>query len=157
MLHVTDPDCSFCSPEILKSVIARDGDFLAVYNISPILPGHSLIIPRYHVRSLLDLSDDEVSAMVRFSRMVVRNLMRIFSSDAFNWTIQEGAAAGQTVPHLHLHLIPRSDGDLSQPGDWYPRLLECESRHIDSEDRPRLTPEEIDQVVSHIRREWEPA
>lgn len=156
MLKFRDPHCSFCKSEIADACFAEDGDFLAVYNISPILPGHALIIPRYHVPSLLDLSDDEVAKMVLFSRSVVRNLTRIFSSSGFNWTIQEGASAGQTVLHLHLHLIPRAEGDLPQPGDWYPRLLKHEAKHIDSEERPRLTPEEMSQVVSHILRNWDP-
>lgn len=156
MLKFRDPNCSFCKSEIVGTSIAESGDFLAVYNISPILPGHTLIIPRYHVQSLLDLSDDEVAKMVLFSRVVVRNLTRIFLSTGFNWTIQEGASAGQTVPHFHLHLIPRVEGDLPQPGDWYPRLQEHEAKHIDSEDRPCLNPEEMSQVVSHIRRNWDP-
>jgi len=155
MRHIVDPNCIFCEEVVKNVTFAECGDFRAIYNIAPILSGHSLIIPRYHISSLLELSDDEVTEMVKFSRVVVRNLVRIFGAQGFNWTIQEGAPAGQTVAHLHLHLIPRNDGDLPTPGDWYPRLLENESKAIDSEDRPRLTPDEMRRVTAHIRSEWE--
>jgi bis(5'-adenosyl)-triphosphatase len=154
MRHVTEPSCSFCNGSIEAAVFAERGAFRALYNVAPILPGHSLIIPRWHAPSLLDLSDDEVSEMVVFSRLVVRNLTRIFNSNGFNWTIQEGVVAGQTVPHLHLHLIPRSDGDLPEPGDWYPRLKESESKQIDSDERTRLSSTEMSDIVGRIRTQW---
>lgn len=154
MRHTIEPSCSFCNGEIETSVFAEYGEFRALYNVAPILPGHSLIIPRWHAPSLLDLTDAEVSEMVVFSRLVVRKLTRIFGAEGFNWTIQEGRAAGQSVPHLHLHLIPRSDGDLPEPGDWYPRLRESQAKQIDSDERARLSPAEMAQVVSRIRTEW---
>jgi bis(5'-adenosyl)-triphosphatase len=153
--HFRDPACAFCDADIEGATFARKGDFRAIYNRAPILPGHSLIIPYWHVPSLLDLADDEIAEMVRFSRLVVRNLVRIFKGNGFNWTIQEGASAGQTVPHLHLHLIPRSDGDLPSPGDWYPRLQKNEVGVIDSDERPRLSDEEVRRIAEHIRAEWD--
>jgi len=154
MQHLINPTCSFCRANIKAATFAKQDDFRAIYNRAPILPGHSLIIPRWHVPSLLGLSDDEVAQMVKFSRIVVRNLMRIFKADGFNWTIQEGAPAGQTVLHLHLHLIPRGDGDLPTPGDWYPLLQKSESQLIDSDERPQLSFEQTRQVANHIRAQW---
>ena len=155
MEHVRIPGCPFCNGDIEHAVFAEHEDFRAVYNAAPILPGHSLVIPKWHVPSLLELSDSEVSEMVRFSRLVVSNLTRVFRSTGFNWTIQEGASAGQTVPHLHLHLIPRADGDLPEPGDWYPRLQESLSKHIDSSERRKLSRDEMYRVAQHIKSEWQ--
>jgi bis(5'-adenosyl)-triphosphatase len=151
MRHIKDPNCSFCGADIEATVFAEQGDFRAIYNRAPILPGHSLVIPVWHAPSLLDLTDAEVGQMVVFSRLVVRNLLRIFNAEGLNWTIQEGAVAGQTVPHLHLHLIPRNNGDLPTPGDWYPRLQKSEERTIDSDERPRYSVAEVQRIAEHIR------
>lgn len=154
MKHELDPDCPFCNPAREVGCFAQTQDFMAVYNIAPILTGHSLVIPKWHVSSLLDLSDSEIAEMVRFSRVVVRNLMRIFNATGFNWTVQEGEEAGQTIPHLHLHLIPRSVGDLPSPGDWYPKLKKSESGIIDSSDREQLTESELKLVADQIKSRW---
>src|ERR1035437_9063760 len=113
------PECPFCAVNFSEIGFARSTNFVALYNIAPILPGHSLVIPRRHVESLMDLSDAEVSEFMIFGRDVARLLLRAFETSAFNWTIQEKEEAGQTVSHLHMHLIPRTPGDFPRPGDWY--------------------------------------
>jgi bis(5'-adenosyl)-triphosphatase len=89
--------------------------------------------------------------MMLFESNTVRILLKVFNSSAFNWTIQEGEEAGQTVHHLHLHLIPREPNDLAQPGDWYPLLKQSETDVIDSDSRPKLTNVEIRKIVERIR------
>jgi bis(5'-adenosyl)-triphosphatase len=144
-------DCRFCSESRLAAEFAASASFRAVCNLAPILPGHSLITPKHHIESLLELSDAELCELMIFSRSMVRLLLRAFNAEAFNWTIQEGAAAGQTVSHLHLHLIPRESGDLKRPGDWYPLLRQSEPQLLDSTSRNRLTPAEIKQIVSYFK------
>ena len=137
--------CPFCAPEAADITFMESYRFRAVVNVAPILPGHSLIIPKRHVASLLGLSDDEVVEMVELSRRAVALLMRFYGSAGFDWTIQESEAAGQSVPHLHLHLIPRRRGDLPDPGDWYPRLIEHNQQ-------PRLTHEAMRQIADQLRQ-----
>jgi bis(5'-adenosyl)-triphosphatase len=147
-----DPSaCPFCGAGAEASAFAQNAGFLALYDISPVLPGHSLILPRRHVRGLLDLGDGELADMMVFGRAVTRVLVRAFKADGFDWAIQDGAAAGQTVPHLHLHVIPRHTGDLPDPGDWYPALMRSEAAPIDSRIRPRLTPTEFAQITEKLR------
>lgn len=153
---ITLENCPFCNSEVSDATFAESENFRAIYNIAPILPGHSLIIPKWHIQSLMYLSDNELCEMMIFGRNVVAKLLAAFKAQAFNWTIQEGEEAGQTVPHLHLHLhlIPRKTKDLPQPGDWYPLLQNNINNHvdvIDSETRLRLTPEEIKKIVSHLK------
>jgi bis(5'-adenosyl)-triphosphatase len=143
--------CPFCEPKVQEAKFAESKNFIAIYNISPILPGHSLIIPKRHIASLMALDDSELCEMMIFSKNIVKILLRAFGVNAFNWTIQEGEEAGQTISHLHLHLIPRKQGDLPQPGDWYPRLRESQSNVIDSEERQRLLPQEMRRVVDKIK------
>ena len=144
------PHCPFCARGILES-FCGDERFLALYNIAPILPGHSLVIPRAHVASLLELSEADLGAFVLFARHITRLLRRAFAADDFDWSIQDGISAGQTVPHLHLHIIPRHAGDLPNPGDWYPALMASESAQIDDRTRPRLTPAEHAHITAHLR------
>lgn len=146
-------DCPFCNINTDKIEFDDSPNFRAIYNIAPILPGHSLIIPKAHVTSLLDLDKADIAEMVSFSQRCVRVLSETFHTTGFNWTIQEGEEAGQTIRHLHLHLIPRKRNDLPHPGDWYPKLLDSESNIIDSDDRGKLSEEEIGEVVARIREE----
>lgn len=134
------------------SVFAESANFAAIYNIAPILPGHSLIIPKRHVLSVLELSDSELAELMIFSKRVVEFLLKAFKADAFNWTIQDGEPAGQTVPHMHLHLIPRKEDDLPSPGDWYPLLKKAQTEVIDSDERVRLTSSQMRRIVSHLRK-----
>ncbi|MFO1113053.1 MAG: HIT family protein [Rhodospirillales bacterium] len=142
--------CAFCAVADTAAFMA-DGRFLALHNIAPVLPGHSLVIPRRHVASLLELDDDDLAAMMLFARRTTRLLARVFAGDGFDWTVQDGAAAGQTVPHLHLHVIPRHAGDLPNPGDWYPKLMASEAAAIDSRIRPRLSPAEYVGITERLR------
>jgi bis(5'-adenosyl)-triphosphatase len=144
-------DCPFCNINTDKTEFDESQNFRAIYNIAPILPGHSLIIPKSHVTSLLDLDEVDISEMVNFSLKCVKVLQKAFKTTGFNWTIQEGEEAGQTIRHLHLHLIPRKRDDLPHPGDWYPKLLQSESQLIDSEDRHKLSEEQVGRVVTMIK------
>ncbi|HLF26347.1 MAG TPA: HIT domain-containing protein [Anaerolineae bacterium] len=138
-------ECPFCAETIDAISFLESERFRAIVNVAPILPGHSLIVPKRHVESLVALSDDEIAELVRLSRQAVALLMRVHRSDGFDWTIQESEAAGQSVPHLHLHLIPRTRGDLPQPGDWYIRLIE-------ERERSRLSLDQMKQAARQLRR-----
>jgi bis(5'-adenosyl)-triphosphatase len=100
---------------------------------------------------VLELSENDLGAFVLFARRITCVLARAFAADGFDWTIQDGLSAGQTVPHLHLHIIPRRAGDLPDPGDWYPALMASESAQIDDRTRPCLTPAEHRQVTAYLR------
>ncbi|CAN5854323.1 hypothetical protein BH24BAC1_BH24BAC1_35940 [soil metagenome] len=148
--------CPFCRSGINASAFAGSENFLAIYNKSPILPGHSLVIPRRHIPAVLELTDQELTEFVRFSRQVTVDLLQVFGANAFNWSLQEQPAAGQTVNHLHLHIVPRLEKDLPEPGDWYPILLKTyQTEIIDSSTRPRLTDEQVQQEARRIRSEIE--
>lgn len=81
----------------------------------PVSNGHTLIIPRRHVRSLFDLNPDERNALFNLVEEAKSRLEQEFRPDAFNIAINDGPAAGQTVLHLHVHLIPRYENDTPEP------------------------------------------
>lgn len=132
-------DCLFCRKEIVDKSFSSTSRFSAFYNIAPILPGHSLIIPNTHYNSLFELSDDELSEMMVFARKITSVLKTVFNCDGFDWTIQDGVSAGQTVPHLHLHIIPRKPLDLAESNEWYSKIPENEKQMLDNRQRERLS------------------
>lgn len=142
--------CPFCMPSVKKACFAETDNFKAIYNIAPILPGHCLIVPNIHVSSFLDVPDSYMTEMIVFSRKVIKALTKAFNTSSYDWTIQEGIAAGQTIEHMHIHIIPRKTNDLSSPGDWYPRLVEQSEEMLDSLERSKLNDHELKQVVEKL-------
>lgn len=106
--------CPFCAAEIPGAVLAND-HAVAVYDGFPVTPGHSLIIPRRHMASFFEANREERSALLDLLEEMRALLQREHNPDGFNIGINDGAAAGQTVMHLHIHLIPRYAGDTDDP------------------------------------------
>lgn len=145
--------CPFCNSSVKQSVFASSENFLAIYNIAPVLPGHSLIIPKNHITSIMNLTDIEMTEMTLFARKVTELLMHVFKGDGFNWSLQDKEAAGQTVAHLHMHILPRLKNDMTQPGGWYPKIQNNFSEILDSQDRPKLDPSQMLTIISHLSNE----
>ena len=142
-------DCPFCNHAIENAVFGKTEYSRAIYNISPLLPGHSLIVPERHVSTPYELTSAEFEDLMFFMRDVSKLLRQAYDADGINWTLQEGEPAGQTISHLHFHLIPRNPADFPDPGDWYPKLKE--HQNIDSARRPKLTPEQMKEIVEWLR------
>ena len=108
------PKCLFCS--IPKEQVLIERPFaVAARDSYPVSPGHTLIIPRRHVETFFETTDDERLAMMKLLDEMKARLDREHKPDGYNIGINSGAAAGQTVMHLHIHLIPRYAGDKADP------------------------------------------
>lgn len=106
--------CPFCTLE--PSRIAGANALAVRFDDGfPITPGHSLIIPRRHFGSFFEATAEERTALLSLLDEAHAEATRAFNPDGFNIGINDGAAAGQTVPHLHIHLIPRRLGDVADP------------------------------------------
>jgi diadenosine tetraphosphate (Ap4A) HIT family hydrolase len=106
--------CPFCT--LADSRIVASNDFaLVIRDGFPISPGHTLIIPRRHIGSFFELTGGERTSLLVLLDQAKEDLDGKFQPDGFNIGINDGAAAGQTVPHLHIHLIPRYLGDRPDP------------------------------------------
>ncbi len=145
--------CPFCRPGISGTAFMESTNFIAIYNISPVLPGHSLVIPRRHAESMMDLSETELSEFSLFAVRVTRFLREVFHGDGFDWSVQEGKSAGQSVPHLHMHIVIRKTGDLPADTEWYPLLRENEFSLFDIQQRSRLTESEYNQITAMLQQE----
>jgi diadenosine tetraphosphate (Ap4A) HIT family hydrolase len=107
-------NCVFCSLSSERLLHSNEHGFV-VRDAYPISPGHTLIIAKRHVGSFFQLSAEErarLLSLLEHARLAIDREMR---PAGYNVGINEGRAAGQTVPHLHIHLIPRYVGDQSDP------------------------------------------
>lgn len=111
---MSDRRCPFCEmpPE---RVVAANALALAVRDLYPVAVGHSLVIPRRHVSNWWSASREEQAAINDLLDVVKTELDRDVRPDGYNLGINDGVAAGQTVFHLHVHLIPRHFGDVPDP------------------------------------------
>ncbi len=111
---MSEPRCVFCPPDPSRVFLEAD-QVLGVWDAFPISPGHALVIPRRHVASWVEATEEERVALVRSVEEVRRVIEARHQPDGFNIGINVGEAAGQTVFHLHVHVIPRYRGDVADP------------------------------------------
>jgi len=104
--------CPFCSPNepIISNILAY-----AIYDKYPVNPGHILIIPKRHVASFFDTNNEERQAINELIIECKRLLDKEYAPDGYNIGVNIGEPAGQTVYHVHVHLIPRYIGDIDNP------------------------------------------
>lgn len=110
-----DPECPFCNPDPSREIIAESSMSYAIFDMFPVSDGHALIIPRKHCPDYFELSVEEQSACWQLVIEVKNILEKKYHPDGFNVGINISYAAGQTIPHAHIHLIPRYSGDVPKP------------------------------------------
>ncbi len=109
-----NPPCPFCS--LPRDRIVLESELgLAFRDGYPVSPGHTLVIPKRHVGSFFECTEAEQAALLKLLRIARADVEFLFHPAGYNIGINDGAAAGQTVPHLHIHLIPRYAGDRDDP------------------------------------------
>jgi histidine triad (HIT) family protein len=109
-----DADCIFCkivAAQIPAAVVHEDQLTLAFLDIGPLAEGHLLVIPRDHYGRLSELPPAQCSAVASIVPKLARALMTVTGAPGFNLLCNENSVAGQVVPHVHFHLIPRRAGD----------------------------------------------
>ena len=107
---MTAKPCPFCNPPA-DEIIREYDDVLVVRDIYPVSPGHCLIVPRFHVTSLLGLFALQKAVWWAIADVTMM-LDAERSPDGYNIGVNMGEAAGQTVGHMHIHVIPRYTGDV---------------------------------------------
>lgn len=103
-------NCPFCTLP-LERIIDSNEFGVAIRDGFPVSPGHTLVIPKRHIGSWFEISNDEQRGLLDLLARAKTDLQEEFKPDGYNIGINDGSAAGQTVPHLHMHLIPRYKGD----------------------------------------------
>ncbi|MBR6054596.1 MAG: HIT family protein [Bacteroidales bacterium] len=110
-----DNICPFCRVESEREIIASSALSLAFYDGFPVSLGHTLIIPRRHVASFFELTKEEKQDLLCLLDKVKCIIDEKYHPDGYNVGVNVGEAAGQSIVHVHLHLIPRYKGDVSNP------------------------------------------
>ena len=147
------PFCNLIKKEDLSlnyvsnsQIFYQSKNFFSVYNIKPILPGHSLIISKRHFKSFLGLKNNDVNELFRVIKKTVKALIKVYNSDGFDIAIQDGEVGGQSVEHFHIHIIPRKKGDIKgDPTRWFFDILKNESVKI-------LSYKDMNKNVDKIKR-----
>ena len=106
-------DCIFCSPR--TELLGANELAVAFPAGFPVSPGHVLIVPRRHEPDFFSLTAEEQAALVALVNPVRAWLAEQYAPDAYNLGVNAGKAAGQTILHTHLHVIPRYAGDVAEP------------------------------------------
>ena len=123
-------DCIFCkiaNGEIPSATLFEDEDFRVILDLGPARRGHALILPKKHYADLFEMPDELSAKAIRVAKNVGLGLIKGLDADGIQVMQNNGEAAGQTVFHFHMHLIPRYKGDSVNVG-WKPGSLSDEKR-----------------------------
>ncbi len=108
-------DCPFCNPDKDREILLESATAYAILDKFPVNAGHTLIIPKRHVANYFELSFKEQSACWFMANKAKDVLDKQYNPDGFNIGININESAGQTVSHVHIHIIPRYNGDVDEP------------------------------------------
>ena len=139
--HPHDEDCIFCrivDDEIPARTVHEGPEAVAFLDVNPLAPGHTLVIPRGHYETIQAVPDGVRDAVFDTLGRLVDPIERAVEADGSTVGFNNGAAAGQEVPHVHGHVIPRFDGDGGGP------------IHDVIAKPPSLTETELDDILKRI-------
>ena len=138
---MSDDDCIFCQivdGNIPSRKVFEDDTAMAFLDANPLAPGHTLIIPKEHYETLEETPEDVAAHVFGALHRLNTAVEHAVDADGTNVAFNNGEAAGQEVPHVHGHIIPRFDGDGGNP------------IHAVAGQRPDLTDEELDEIAEEI-------
>jgi histidine triad (HIT) family protein len=134
---MAESQCIFCKiarGEIPAVKVHEDEHTLTFMDIQPASPGHTLVIPKAHAPNLLEIADADLIAATLTARRIARAVQQALAPDGIRLVQTNGAAAGQSVFHYHLHVIPMRDG-----------------QRLGAHGRERANPEELKVLAARIR------
>lgn len=115
-------DCIFCQivqKRIPAFTVYEDEKCLAFLDINPLAPGHTLIIPKEHMESIFDISEDLLQHIAAIAQKLAKNMREKIGAEGVNLFQASGPAAEQSIQHFHLHVIPRKSGDNLNINEWW--------------------------------------
>lgn len=128
---MSDANCIFCkiiNGDIPSKTLYENEEFKVIFDIAPASKGHVIILPKYHAENIFELPEEVVAKSFVMAKKVATVLKSVLKCDGINILQNNGEAAGQTVFHLHIHVIPRWDNDnmglLWQQGEANPEVLD---------------------------------
>lgn len=107
--------CIFCELKDREDIVYENDLVYSIYDSFPVTKGHLLIITKRHIQSYFELSKDELLAIDDALRKGKEILKKLYKPSGYNIGVNDGLSAGQTIMHLHVHLIPRYEFDTENP------------------------------------------
>jgi diadenosine tetraphosphate (Ap4A) HIT family hydrolase len=152
-----DEKCPFCKLSRRVEIICETATCVAFYDGYPTSPGHALIIPKRHVANYFDLTNHEREAMNLMLQYVKNKIDERFHPDGYNIGINVNQAAGQTVFHVHIHLIPRYKGDVKDPRGGVRGVLPHKQKYKvqDESKTKKSTIEEKRAINKNAYKKWD--
>lgn len=133
-------DCIFCkiaNGEITSTTLYEDEDFRVILDMGPATRGHALLLPKEHYADLFELEDETAAKALKTAKKIGAKMKKALHADGLNVVQNNGEAAGQTVFHFHMHLIPRYKDDhagiLWEPKETTPEEMAEVKRLVDAE------------------------
>lgn len=124
-----DPNCIFCkiiNKEIPSDIVYEDSDVVAFLDIHPVTRGHALVVPKKHSQDLTDTDEETIKNFFVTAAKVAQAVSKAVNAAGFNFSVNNGAASGQIIFHLHVHIIPRFASDNLKP--WPHSEIEPKTR-----------------------------
>ena len=135
-------DCIFCSivdGDIPSHTVYEDSEVLAFLDANPLSAGHTLVVPKTHHQFVREVPADLSASVFETVHELVPRIEDAVDADGHTIAVNDGPAAGQEVPHLHVHIVPRFEGDGGGP------------IHAITGERPDLSESELDDLEASIR------
>lgn len=164
-------DCLFCKigrKEIAVKAVAASDTAVAFLDINPVAPGHTVVIPKKHVATILDMNDEEITSLFSLVRQATAQIKAGLKCDGFNIGMNQEKAGGQAIPHVHVHIIPRFENDgggsmhsiVRNPSaesidEIYRKIKDAEPVKEELADMPEEKKEEKTGLPGGIPRDWE--
>jgi diadenosine tetraphosphate (Ap4A) HIT family hydrolase len=127
---VSEAGCPFCQPR--DDLVFHHGELVfALWDAFPASPGHALLVPKRHVASWFEATDGERGELITTLDVARQAVLARHSPDGFNIGVNVGPAAGQTVFHLHVHLIPRYAGDVPDPRGGVRYVIPAKANYLE--------------------------
>ena len=137
---MAEDNCIFCKIArgvIPSTTVYEDEDFRVILDLGPATRGHALLLPKNHFANLFELDDETAQKAILVAKKMAGKMKDALGADGFNLVQNNGEAAGQTVFHFHMHLIPRYENDnagiLWEPGETTPEDMAEVKRLVDGE------------------------
>ncbi len=134
---VAQESCVFCkivSGQLPSFIVYQDDNYIAFLDAFPFSRGHTLVCPKKHGETVWDMREEEIGGLFTVASIVSKAVVAATEADGFRFVQNNGEAANQVVPHVHIHTIPVK---LSDKGKWM--------------DRKRLPNEEMEEIAENIR------
>lgn len=115
-------DCIFCKivkKELPAFIFYEDEFVIGFLDINPLVEGHTLVVPKAHYESIFDIDEEALQKIISVSQKISKRIKEALRVEGVNLVNASGAAAGQSVPHFHLHIIPRREGDEINLASWW--------------------------------------